>query len=107
MPALLLGLAPLVLFNARAYGSDGPALEHILNLDAYAKDGARVGTVADVRRGEDGEIFDVHIRVGSHLGIGEKTVSVPAELTISLRGALIVELTADEVARLRAVDGPR
>jgi hypothetical protein len=28
---------------------------------------------------------------------------VPAELTIALRGALVVMLTADEVARLRAI----
>lgn len=101
--ALTSALVALTGAEGRASGEDEAAPDEIRNVSAYAKDGAHVGVVVHVETRPDGEKTDVHISVGSHLGIGEKMVSVPAELTITLRGALVVMLTADEIARLRAI----
>jgi hypothetical protein len=101
--ALMSALVAFTGGQANASGEDEAAADRIRNVSAYAKDGAHIGVVVDVETGPDGEKTDVHISVGSQLGIGEKIVSVPAELTITLRGALVVMLTADEVARLRPI----
>ena len=109
LASAVLGLMMAVVVPAAGAGTSGGTeaeqAEDIRGAIAFARDGTELGEVSRVVRGEDGEPSEVHIKVAARLGIGERTVAVPAELVITLRGAVVVELTAGEVARLRSA-GP-
>jgi len=81
--------------------------EAVHEASVYAQDGAMLGTVAGVIYGEDGEVSEIRIRVASRLGLGEKIVSVPSELAVTLEGAVVVMLTAEDVERMRPVEGAK
>jgi hypothetical protein len=101
---LLLFMVPL---EVRATGMAQMEAELILGVTAYARDGAELGEVSQIKPGDDGTIAEIYIHVPSRLGIGERTVAIPVELVISLQGAVVVALSADEVARLPTVSEPR
>ena len=80
-------------------------MTHILGVPAYARDGPEVGQVANLKRAEAGDVVEIYIHVSSHVGRGERMVAIPSEKVITLEGAVVVELRADEIARLPSV-GP-
>jgi sporulation protein YlmC with PRC-barrel domain len=87
----------------------GPTTEalHVLGVTAYVMDGTELGEVTDVKLGDHGNVSEIRVAMATPLGLGGKTVSIPIERCITLRGAVIVEMPISEVARLPAVDGAR
>src|SRR5262245_24920615 len=88
------------LLGAESQGSNGMEASNIPTVPAYARDGPEVGQVSSVKHAEGGEIAEIRIRVSPLLGFGERTVAIPGDIVIVLEGAVVVELTADEVAGL-------
>jgi sporulation protein YlmC with PRC-barrel domain len=87
----------------------GPTTEslHVIGVTAYVSDGTELGEVTDVKIGDHGDVQEILIAMSAPLGFGAKTVAIPMERCITLRGAVIVEMPITEVVRLPDVDASR
>ena len=61
-----------------------------------------VGTVSAVTVGQDGHITEIRLTTSSRLGLGERTVAVRQDSFIALDGAVVLDLSAEEVDALPA-----
>jgi hypothetical protein len=104
---LLSALLPVALAEKSPHERAQAEGEAVHEASVYAQDGALLGTVAGVIYGEDAEVSEIRIRVASRLGLGEKIVSVPSELAVTLEGAVVLMLTAEDVDRMRPVEGAK
>lgn len=107
LAAIFVSIVSLLTVGGWASDTEGMNAKDILGAIAFARDGKEVGRVSNVKSGENGEIIEVYLQVPSALGLGERTIAVPGEIIVSLRGAVVVELTVDEIARLPAVGATR
>lgn len=84
-----------------------PDKSTLVGLDVFSQNQNRVGSVEKVVPAGDGTVAAIHIRTGGFLGFGGRLVSISPE-RFSMRGPTIVQLqlTADEVARLPALQDP-
>ena len=76
-----------------------PAAE-LIGASAFAKEGTEVGEVSAVTVGGDGQIKEVRVTAALPLGLGERTVVVERGSFITLRGAVILKLSAQEFEAL-------
>ena len=59
--------------------------------------GEEIGVVSDVSIEADGRVDKIRVRTASPLGLGERIVEIPASAFTVLHGAVVLDLTADEV----------
>jgi sporulation protein YlmC with PRC-barrel domain len=74
--------------------------EALIGASVYSAEGNQVGTVAAVTVGQDGHINEIRFTTPSRLGIGERTVAVRQDSFIALEGAVVLDMTAEEVEAL-------
>ena len=87
--------------------ADNPATKSLVGLPVVGADGRSVGQVRGVKARPDGEISEIHVRVGGLLGFGGKIVAIPAGRFVNAGQSIRLAMTADEVGRLPAIDSPR
>jgi sporulation protein YlmC with PRC-barrel domain len=93
-------LAPVCLAQA-AEEQDGTALHtEMLGAPVYAADGVLIGQVADISYDEEEQPTRIRMSSGAVLGIGQRTLEIPAGLFTVLRGAVVVDLPAEAVQSL-------
>ena len=63
-------------------------------------DGTRIGDVADILFDEEGRPSRLRLRTGAMLGLGERVVELPQHAFMLLQGAVVVELSADDIRAL-------
>lgn len=69
----------------------------------YSSDGEELGEVAKVNKGPDGDIENIHVDIGSFLGMGGKTVKIGPEQFTQANGRIELSLTAEEAEALPEV----
>jgi hypothetical protein len=89
--------APAQSLNPRLGEEDASEL---IGGPVLSADGEEVGEVAAVTLEPDGEVSEIRIATGALLGLGEVTVVLPQGSYITLRGALVLRLSAAQVRQL-------
>lgn len=74
--------------------------EELVGGIVFAAGGVEVGRVAGLTRSSDGRVTELQITTASPQGIGERTVILPQNSYIFLRGAVVVDLSPAEVDAL-------
>jgi len=99
--------APLV--RAQAPPSDHSIAAELIGAVVITGDGTQVGTVSAVSTHADGEISEIRITTSSPLGLGHRVVVLPPGDYVVLRGAVVLDLSPEEVDALPSTssDGPR
>lgn len=69
----------------------------------YTIDGVEVGSIAEVLFDDDGVPQKLRVRTAANLGLGERLVELPRGSFMLLRGAAVLDLTADEVPSIPEV----
>jgi len=100
--ALSLGLAVPCHAQSAADVTAGVAeiRAEVLGAPVYASDGPEVGTVADIDFNDEGEPQRLRMTVAASLGLGARTIEVPASAFIVLRGAVVLDMPAQAVESL-------
>jgi hypothetical protein len=75
----------------------------LIGATVFSAEGNEVGEVAAVAIGADGQISEMRITTASPLGLGTRTVILPHRSFITLQGAVVVELSHEEVDALPTV----
>jgi len=83
-------------------GDDQAAGIHteMLGAPVYAADGVLIGLVSDIAYDEDDQPRRVRMTSAAVLGLGARTLEIPAGLFTVLRGAVVVDLPAEAVQTL-------
>jgi sporulation protein YlmC with PRC-barrel domain len=76
------------------------AAAELLGAPVFAADGPQVGEVADLQVDEEGMFARLRMKTGALLGIGTRTIEIPAGTFIVLRGAVVLDLPAETVQSL-------
>jgi sporulation protein YlmC with PRC-barrel domain len=69
----------------------------LIGAPVYAADGTQIGEVADISFDEEDQPQKMRMTSGAVLGLGTRTVELPARMFIVLRGAIVVDLPAEAV----------
>jgi hypothetical protein len=85
---------------AQTPNSHASPAEALIGASVYSVEGSEVGTVAAVTVAQDGHINEIRFTTPSRLGIGERTVAVRQDRFIALQGAVVLDLSAEEVDAL-------
>lgn len=85
---------------AQTPNSQASPAEALIGANVYSAEGSQVGTVAAVTVGQDGHINEIRFTTPSRLGIGERTVAYRQDTFIALEGAVVLDMSADEVDAL-------
>ena len=81
-------------------------VSELMGRPVFAIDGPEVGTVVDLQFDESGLPKKLRMTTGQQLGLGQRTLEVPSGAFMTLRGAVVLDVPADEVAFLsEAQDG--
>jgi sporulation protein YlmC with PRC-barrel domain len=97
--SLIMCLAPLTL-AAEAEKVDPEATEMVAELigaPVFSTDGMEVGEVADIKFDEKLQPHSLHILTAAVLGLGTRTVEVPEDAFIAVRGAVSLRVPSDSV----------
>jgi len=100
---LALGIGPVCQAQAPRTGDDqdAPALHtEMLGAPVYAADGVLIGQVNDISYDEEDQPRRIRMTSASVLGLGTRTLEIPAGLFTVLRGAVVVDLPAEAVQTL-------
>jgi PRC-barrel domain len=78
----------------------------LMGRPVFAIDGPEVGTVVDLQFDESGLPKKLRMTTGQQLGLGQRTLEVSSDAFMTLRGAVVLDFPANEVAYLpEAQDG--
>lgn len=69
----------------------------LIRAPVFARDGARVGDVADIAFDEDARPYRLRMTTSAALGLGTRTLEVPKGAFITVRGAVVLEVPAEAV----------
>jgi sporulation protein YlmC with PRC-barrel domain len=72
----------------------------MLGAPVYAADGVLIGQVNDIAYDEEDQPKRIRMTSASVLGIGTRTLEIPAGLFTVVRGAVVVDLPAEAVQTL-------
>ena len=72
----------------------------LMGAPVFGADGAQVGEVADISFDEEGQARRLKVKTGALLGLGERTLEIPRGAFTVLRGAVVLDLTAEAVQAL-------
>lgn len=87
--------------------SDNPAGKSLVGLPVIGSDGQNVGQVTGVNAKANGEVSEIHVKVGGLLGFGGKVVAIPAGKFANSGQNIRLALTTAEVGKLPAIDENR
>lgn len=76
----------------------------LLGLEVIGSDGKSVGEVAAVKAGPDGKVSEIHVKTGTFLGFGGKTVAIPADKVTKSGETLKVAMSSVDVGKLPKLD---
>lgn len=72
----------------------------LIGVSVFSSEGVEVGTVSAVTVAPDGRIGEIRFTTSVRLGLGGRTVAVQPDSFIALTGAVVLELSTDEVSSL-------
>ena len=83
-------------------GADQDAALHaeLIGAPVFAADGVQIGEVADISYDDEDQPNRIRMTTGSVLGLGSRTLEIPAGLFTVLRGAVVVDLPAEAIETL-------
>jgi sporulation protein YlmC with PRC-barrel domain len=101
--ALVIALGAGLPSRAQEPPADGEA--HALYTDligapVFAADGTQIGKVTDVAVDQDGQPGKIKMTSDARLGLGSRTLEIPARVFTVLRGAVVVDLPSEAVHAL-------
>ena len=99
LAGILIGFFGFIAAAQTPNGRESPA-EALIGASVYSAEGSEVGTVAAVTVGQDGHINEIRFTTSSRLGLGERTVTVRQDSFIALQGAVVLDMSAEEVDAL-------
>jgi sporulation protein YlmC with PRC-barrel domain len=99
LAGILIGFFGFIAAAQTPDGQESPA-EALIGVSVFAAEGTEVGTVSAVTVGQDGQISEIRFTTASRLGLGERTVTVRQDSFIALNGAVVLDLSAEEVDTL-------
>jgi hypothetical protein len=70
-------------------------------------EGIEVGEVSAVAMNAEGEVTEIRMAMEQSLGVGERTVILPRDTYLVLRGTVVVRLPLAEIQRLPSADMKR
>lgn len=79
----------------------------LLGLEVLGSDGKKVGEVAAVKTEGDGKVVEIHVKTGGFLGLGGKTVAIPAEKFAKSGENIQLAMSSVEVGKLPTLPGDR
>lgn len=77
--------------------------KRLVGLPVTGSDGKSIGKVVAVKTSATGQVDAIHITSGGFLGIGAKTVAIPAGKFTQSERLVQVSMTSDDVAKLPEV----
>jgi len=99
LAGILIGFFGFIAAAQTPNGRESPA-QALIGASVYCAEGSEVGTVAAVTVGQDGHINEIRFTTSSRLGLGGRTVAVKQDSFIAMEGAVVLDLSADEVDAL-------
>ena len=100
---LALGISPVCQAQSPGMGDDQNAAAihtEMLGAPIYAADGVLIGQVDDIAYDEEDQPKRIRMTSASVLGLGARTLEIPAGLFTVVRGAVVVDLPAEAVQAL-------
>jgi hypothetical protein len=100
---LALGVGPVCQAQSPGTGDDQDTAglhAEMLGAPVYAADGVLIGQVSDISYDEDDQPKRVRMTSDKVLGLGVRTLEIPAGLFTVLRGAVVVDLPTEAVQTL-------
>jgi len=76
--------------------------KELIGAPAYSIDGTQIGEVEALEFDGSGEIEEVRVVRMQRLGLGGQTITLSRGQFLTLRGAVVIELTAPEIFELPA-----
>jgi hypothetical protein len=74
----------------------------LIGASVYAAGGIEVGEVSAVTIAEDGQIAEIRVTAAHPLGFGQRTVALARGSFMALRGAVVLDMSAQEFQSLPA-----
>jgi len=96
---LLIGFVGFMALAQSPGGQRDPAAE-LVGVAVLSAEGTEVGTVSAVTVGADGRIAEIRLTTSSPSGVGTRTVAIPQGSFTALDGAVVLDLSADEIDAL-------
>lgn len=78
----------------------------LMGAPVFAGDGAEVGKVADISFDDEGQPSRLRMTTGAVLGLGTRTLEIPKGSFMTLRGAVVLDLPAEAVAKFAELAEP-
>jgi len=100
---LALGIDPVCQAQSPDTGDDQNAAAihtEMLGAPVYAADGVLIGQVNDIAYDEEDQPKRIRMTSASVLGLGARTLEIPAGLFTVVRGAVVIDLPAEAVQAL-------
>src|SRR4029453_4031854 len=100
---LALGIGPVCQAQSTGTGDDQDAAAihtEMLGAPVYAADGVLIGEVNDISYDEEDQPKRIRMTTALVLGLGTRTLEIPAGLFTVLRGAVVVDLPPEAVQAL-------
>jgi sporulation protein YlmC with PRC-barrel domain len=82
--------------SAAAKGTVDP----LVGLEVVSNDGKKVGEVMAVKAGPDGKLREIHVKTGSFLGFGGRTVSIPADMVSKQGEKVSIAMPSSDIGKL-------
>ena len=82
--------------TAAAKGTSDP----LVGLEVVSNDGKKVGEVMAVKAGPDGKLREIHVKTGSFLGFGGKTVAIPADMVSKQGEKVAIAMPSSDIGKL-------
>jgi sporulation protein YlmC with PRC-barrel domain len=79
----------------------------LLGLAAVGSDGKKVGEVSAVKTEGDGKVVEIMVKTGGFLGLGGKTVAIPADKFAKTGETIQLAMSSADVGKLPALPGDR
>lgn len=81
--------------------------DELMGARVYAAGGVEVGEVAALTIGEDGQVAEVRVTTTYPLGFGQRVVVLRQGSFITLRGAIVVDMSPEQFNALPSARAPR
>jgi hypothetical protein len=112
LPKIVLTIVALTV-AAPAYAQPGKMdleaaemVAELIGAPVLAKDGEEVGVVADVSFDADLQPLRLRMTTGKFLGLGARTIEVPKGTFMPVRGAVLLNVSAEAVAAFAELAEP-
>ena len=81
-------------------GATKGATDPLVGLEVVSNDGKKVGEVMAVKAGPDGKLREIHVKTGTFLGFGGKTVSIPADMVSKQGEKVAIAMPSSDIGKL-------